>query len=154
MHACFNYLSARSHLYSLLCGHTVAGVENGCCRNGPEHGHVLQAHQRWAFFSCRTITASFIFNTQKRINVRSIWCSDACRSKCTCSALPVLVLCSQLPGKTRRERREGQATSCKARGGSEGRHRIRGNTRIANTSRPHIYLLGDAVEKRVRGINR
>lgn len=40
-------------------------------------------------------------------------------------------------------------------GGREGKHRIRGNKRIANRSRPHIYLLGDSVGKTdVRGIKR
>lgn len=60
MHVCLTYLSARSQLHGLLCGHAVAGVEYGCRGNGPEHGHVLQAHQRWALFSCRTSTAFHI----------------------------------------------------------------------------------------------
>lgn len=52
-------------------------------------------------------------------------------------------------------RQEGRAEgdrvpAVKPEGGCEGKHRIRGNKRIANTSRPHVFVLGDTVEKQVR----
>lgn len=37
----FKYLCGCSQFHSFLCGDTVTGIENGCCRKGPEHSNVL-----------------------------------------------------------------------------------------------------------------
>lgn len=137
MHDCLTYLSACSQLYSFLCGYAVAGVEYGCRGNGPEHGHVLQAHQRWAFFSCRTSTAFHIEHSEMEQPVKhrvhwrmQIYVHMQC-STCTGSLLTAS-----------RGDKKGEKRVTGPKGLSEGKHRIRGNKRITNTSRWHIYLLG------------
>ncbi len=52
LHLGFKYLYGCSQLHSLLCRHTVTGIENGRCGKSSEHSHVLQTHQRGALLSC------------------------------------------------------------------------------------------------------
>lgn len=59
----FTYLCGCSQFHSLLCRHTITGIENGRCGKGPEHSHVLQTHQGGAFLSCNTFIVVFIQST-------------------------------------------------------------------------------------------
>lgn len=137
MHVCLTYLSACSQLYSFLCGYAVAGVEYGCRGNGSEHGHVLQAHQRWAFFSCRTSTAFHIYHSEMEQPVK--------HRVCWRMQIYVHMQCSTCTGSlltASRGDKKGEKRVTGPKGLSEGKHRIRGNKRITNMSRWHVYLLG------------
>lgn len=144
MLVCFTYLSAGSQLYSLLCGHTVAGVEYGCRGNGSEHGHVLQAHQRRAFFTCRTITDFHISHSEMdppvKHGTRVCWRMQICVHMQCSTCTGSLLIASRGDKKVREE--GDWVLAVRPKGLSEGKHRIRGNKRIANTSRWHICLLG------------
>lgn len=92
----FKYLCGCSQFHSLLCRHTITGIENGCCGKGPEHSYVLQTHQGRALLSCNIHIYSwfYAFNTEEIFKSYLLvrW-AEACRCisikfgcmQCTCT---------------------------------------------------------------------
>lgn len=92
----FKYLCGCSQFHSLLCRHTITGIENGCCGKGPEHSYVLQTHQGRALLSCNIHIYSwfYAFNTEEIFKSYPLvrW-AEACRCtsikfgcmQCTCT---------------------------------------------------------------------
>lgn len=64
--------------------------------------------------------------------MRGTGCSEACRSKCTCRFYLYWFSAHSFRGRHERREEGDRVPAVKPEGGREGRHRIRGNKRIAS----------------------